>query len=313
MTSAALAAILALVPRPVQEPVTVTIKAGAPVYRPGEAMPLRITIENTSGKAGKLDEPEDYLEGLEVRDPEGKVVKATGRTRGITKRSLATEPGGFFGRTVNISSAFDVPEESEGWHRLRWSFGDAASNEIRVLVIRDWIASLDTNHGTIAIEFYPDSAPRHVLQFLRLSRTGFYDGSIFHRVIPGFMMQGGAPASASKRLKTTLKAEFNERKHVRGTVSMARSSDPDSAGSQFFICFGEAPHLDRNYTVFGKVVEGLEVVRSVERVKSDHHPCAECKKDNSKPGPTSCCGRHHADKPKADVVIKRITLAVRKK
>ena len=117
------------------------------------------------------------------------------------------------------------------------------------------------------------------------------------------------PAEA---LKTPLEAEFSDRKHVFGSVSMARTTDPNSALTEFFICFDEVPHLDRNYTVFARVVEGLDAVRSVERAPSDHSPCGKGKKDHPVPGATACCGRHHADKPKNDVVIKRVTVTVRK-
>jgi peptidyl-prolyl cis-trans isomerase B (cyclophilin B) len=275
-------------------------------------MPLRFTIENGSDHESKLDEPDTYLEGLEIRDPEDRVVKATGRTRGITRRSPTVEAGGFIGRTVDISSVLPVPEDKEGPYRIRWSFGDATSNEVRVWVVRDWTAEIDTNYGTVSIEFRPDLAPNHVLNFLRLARTGFYEGTTFHRIIAGFMMQGGAPLPGKPEVKP-LRAEFSGAKHEFGTVSAARTNDPDSATSQFFICFGPVPHLDNNYTVFGQLVKGGEVVREIEKVKTDHvFPCKVC---GAKGGPSMspCCGRHHHDRPEAEVVIKKVTLVERKK
>jgi peptidyl-prolyl cis-trans isomerase B (cyclophilin B) len=291
--------------------VKLTIDSPDKVYRPGQKMPLRFTIENDSDAEAKLDEPETWLEGLEIRDPDDRVTKATGKVRGITLRSRPVEPGGFVGRTVDISSVLSVPEEKEGIYRIRWSFGDATSNEIRVMVMRDWLAQIETNHGTITIEFRPDLAPNHVLNFLRLARSNFYETSIFHRIIPGFMMQGGAPPQGKAEPKT-VRAEFSAEKHLFGTVSAARTNDPDSATSQFFICFAPAPQLNGAYTVFGQVVRGEEVVKEIETVKSDHSPC-RCGQKNDRPGATPCCGRHHQDKPELDVVIKKVTLVERKK
>ena len=292
--------------------VKLSIEAPDGVFRPGRKMPVRFTIENAGDAEARLEEPESYLEGLEVRDAEGRVVKGVGRTRGITKRSSVLDPGSFFGATVDVSGALSVPEDKEGWYRLRWSFGDATSNEIRILVIRDWLAEIETNHGSITIEFLPQAAPNHVLNFLRLARSGFFEGSLFHRIIPGFMMQGGAPKNPANAPKTTLDAEFSSLKHVFGTVSMARTSNPNSATCQFFICFGPVPHLDGSYSIFGRVIRGEEVVKEIEKVKSDHNPCKGCGKVPPGPGATPCCGRHHQDRPEIDVVIKKVTLTERK-
>ncbi len=118
--------------------------------------------------------------------------------------------------------------------------------------------------GSFTILFDPSVAPNHVANFVALARKGFYDGTTFHRVIPGFMAQGGDPTgSGTGGPGYTIKAEFNATKHVRGTVSMARKPDPDSAGSQFFVCFGDTPSLDSQYTVFGKVVQGMDVVDKI--------------------------------------------------
>lgn len=139
------------------------------------------------------------------------------------------------------------------------------------------IAVLETNMGKITIELLPDVAPNHVENFKKLSRSGFYDGTTFHRVIPGFMIQGGDPNSKDDDRSNdgtggpgyTIDAEFSDMKHVRGIVSMARSSDPNSAGSQFFIVVKDSPHLDRLYTAFGKVIEGLDVVDQIVSVPRD--------------------------------------------
>lgn len=115
--------------------------------------------------------------------------------------------------------------------------------------------------GEIRIEFFPGDAPGTVENFVTLTKRGFYDGLSFHRVVPGFVVQGGDPkGDGTGGPGHTVKAEFNARKHVRGTVAMARSQHPDSAGSQFYITYGSQPHLDGSYTVFGQVVSGMEHV-----------------------------------------------------
>src|SRR5438094_1134260 len=119
--------------------------------------------------------------------------------------------------------------------------------------------------GVIKIEFFPEDAPKTVENFVTLAKKGFYDGLTFHRVEPGFVVQGGDPkGDGTGGPGYKIKAEFNKQKHVRGSLAMARSQHPDSAGSQFYITYGPTPHLDGNYTVFGKVTSGME---HVDRIK----------------------------------------------
>ncbi len=123
-----------------------------------------------------------------------------------------------------------------------------------------------TDFGYMVAKFFPEKAPNHVKRFVGLARKHFYDGIQFHRIVPGFMVQGGdfhtrAPGSPSDMgAQPPMKAEFNDIKHVKGILSMARTNDPDSASAQFFLMHGRAPYLDNNYTVFGQVIEGLEVI-----------------------------------------------------
>ncbi len=125
---------------------------------------------------------------------------------------------------------------------------------------------MDLDYGRVVIELLPDVAPNHVARIKELTREGFYDGLKFHRVIDGFMAQTGDPlGNGTGGSGQKLKAEFNATPHVRGTVSMARASDPNSADSQFFICFDDATFLDGQYTVFGKVVEGMEYVDMIKK------------------------------------------------
>jgi len=139
------------------------------------------------------------------------------------------------------------------------------------------LAVLETNLGRIVIEFKPDVAPGHVANFIKLAKSGFYDGVRFHRVIPGFMIQCGDPNTKSgpRSMHGTggpgyeIDAEFNDITHDRGIVSMARKSDPNSAGSQFFIMHAHRPQLDNQYTVFGEVVEGIAVVDAIADLPRD--------------------------------------------
>jgi peptidylprolyl isomerase len=125
---------------------------------------------------------------------------------------------------------------------------------------------LDLEYGRVVIELRPDLAPSHVARIKELARQGFYDGVVFHRVIAGFMAQTGDPTgTGSGGSGQDLKAEFSSEPHVRGTVSMARAQDPDSADSQFFICFDAAPFLDGQYTVWGRVVDGMEFVDQITK------------------------------------------------
>ena len=152
--------------------------------------------------------------------------------------------------------------------------------------------------GTMSAELYPDKAPKTVENFLKLANEKFFDGLIFHRVIKGFMIQGGGyDESMTDKDTDAIKGEFrangfmqNDLKHTRGVLSMARTSDPDSASSQFFIMHKDSPHLDAQYAGFGKVIEGIEIVDKIASVK------------------TGTLGFYMADVPRESVVIESIRL-----
>ncbi|MEM9446410.1 MAG: peptidylprolyl isomerase [Verrucomicrobiota bacterium] len=130
------------------------------------------------------------------------------------------------------------------------------------------VAVLDTLHGKIVLEFWPDVAPKHVENFIKLSKEGFYNETAFHRIVKGFMIQGGCPHTkeGATGMPGTgdpgykIDAEFNNKPHVRGVLSAARAADPNSAGCQFFICLEDAPFLNNQYTAFGKLIQGDEVL-----------------------------------------------------
>ena len=129
---------------------------------------------------------------------------------------------------------------------------------------KKYTATIETTAGNMTAELYPKIAPQTVNAFVFLAREGYYEGVIFHRVIPGFMIQGGDPTgTGTGGPGYKLKAEFNDLKHERGVLSMARTNDPNSAGSQFFVMHANSPHLDRQYTAFGKVTSGLDVIDKI--------------------------------------------------
>jgi len=142
---------------------------------------------------------------------------------------------------------------------------------------------IKTNFGSIKFGLLPELAPETTRSFLKLAKSGFYNGTLFHRVIPGFMIQGGDPNTKSPDKNVwgqggpgyNLKAEFSSRSHLRGIVSMARAADPDSAGSQFFIVTSDSTFLDKQYTVFGEVVDGMKVADKIVDLPRDGNDCPE--------------------------------------
>ncbi len=145
-------------------------------------------------------------------------------------------------------------------------------------VTKDDLVIMETNRGTMKLKLFPDVAPKHCRNFKKLANSGYYDRTAFHRIIPGFMIQGGDINSRDNDPKNdghggpgwTVDAEFNNISHKRGILSMARSNDPNSAGSQFFICVADSPHLDGQYTVFGEVIENVHVVDHIVKTPTEY-------------------------------------------
>ena len=143
------------------------------------------------------------------------------------------------------------------------------------------IVNIETNFGKISFKLIPELAQETVRNFKKLAKDGFYNGTLFHRVIPGFMIQGGDPNTKTDNKSSwgtggpgySIKAEFSSRSHLRGIVSMARSQDPNSAGSQFFIVMADSTFLDKQYTVFGEVMEGMDVADKIVNLKRDSNDC----------------------------------------
>src|SRR5438552_11336145 len=169
--------------------------------------------------------------------------------------------------TLGLASAFGQADKKESEKKDEKKEGSktAPSDAKEVAVIK-------TTEGEMVIEFWPEVAPKTVENFKKLARQGFYDGTAIHRIVKGFMIQGGDPLTKDAKMESRwgtggpgyqIKAEFNDKPHVRGVISMARSQNPDSAGSQFFICLGEARFLDRQYTAFGRLTRGDEVLGTI--------------------------------------------------
>ena len=155
-------------------------------------------------------------------------------------------------------------------------------------VTKDDLVIMETNRGTMQLKFFPDVAPKHCRNFKKLANSGFYDRTAFHRIIPGFMIQGGDINSRDNDPKNdglggpgwTVDAEFNDISHKRGVLSMARSKDPNSAGSQFFICVADSPHLDGAYTAFGEVIENVHVADHIVKTPTEYMQAKRMSKES---------------------------------
>ncbi len=184
-----------------------------------------------------------------------------------------------------VLSVFCTPSQEVSSDETAAGMSPAEQSEGAAIQIQEF--------GEIRFKFFPDKAPRHVENFKKLARDGFYDGVTFHRIVPGFMIQGGDPNTKDSDPNNdgrggpgyTIKAEFNDIPHRRGILSMARKADPDSAGSQFFIVVKDAPFLDGKYTVFGEVTSGMDVA---DRIAAQP--------------------RARADRPKTDIVITSVRI-----
>lgn len=257
-------------------PMVVSLAAGSGVVKLGQPLVLELAID--MNEAGSL--PATALGGYEI---ETSVDGAKSTTlREPAPGTVKVAAGTSIRRSITIDTSRHWPEASlRGKQQIALSWVGLAGAEATVRIVADQsgidLAKLDyaktkvrfiTSKGEIVIGFLPEVAPRHVENFVKLSKDGFYDGTRFHRVIRGFMVQGGCPNT--KRGATgmpgtgspgwTVRAEFNETKHVKGIVSMARAAGEDTAGSQFFLMHGDAPHLDGKYSAFGMIEQGIDVL-----------------------------------------------------
>lgn len=183
------------------------------------------------------------------------MAATTGATAAATESPAAMKEG----ESTNVLG-LDIPKFTKG---PNWQFGVTKPKPwpAKFDSKKDYFMTMHTTKGDMTIKFFPELAPKHVTNFIYLAQIGYYDDAPFHRVCQGFMMQGGDPSGRGTGGPAyNVEQEFNARKHKKGILSMARTGDPNGAGSQFFVMFQDAPFLDNQYTVFGEVVEGLNVV-----------------------------------------------------
>jgi peptidyl-prolyl cis-trans isomerase B (cyclophilin B) len=196
-----------------------------------------------------------------------------------------------FFRVTAPKSRADVPSMKQPLFSFLFAcaLGAVALAPVSARAADKEVAVLKTSQGEMVIEFWPDVAPNTVANFIKLAKSGFYDGTAFHRIIDGFMIQGGDPLTKDQSQEAhwgtghadeRIKAEFNDRPHDFGVISMARSSNPDSASSQFFICLGRAQQLDGNYTAFGKLIKGEDVLKKLGKTPVGPDPSG---RENSRP------------------------------
>jgi cyclophilin family peptidyl-prolyl cis-trans isomerase len=264
-------------------PLTAELVAGTDTVRLGDPIPFEFTLRNTTDdRTFRVTELVHDVQSVSLEVEWGDDVRFEfSRTTlwGSSPREWEVTdipPGGSLEAGITMDAVRAGRVRITGVYR---GAGDEGLPEIRTPTIEvtvetdhpddEVVSVFVTNFGSITFGFFPDDAPNTVLNLVGLIRKRFFDDVIFHRVIPGFVIQGGDPeGTGSGGPGFTMKGEFNDRKHVAGILSMARTEDPDSAGSQFFICLGPAPHLDGQYTVFGEVIGGFdEVVRKIEAVE----------------------------------------------
>jgi cyclophilin family peptidyl-prolyl cis-trans isomerase len=261
----------ASLPRPADAQLQAAFEPAKLVVKAGGAATVELRLRNTGATETAVQVAFPTADkGLKAETEDGKALAAAPAGAPALGLDLPDKlkAGQLASFELDLKARF--PDLAKpGRYKVTWnhpSFTPAPALE--VLTVESY-ATIKTNFGEIVIEFHPEAAPKTVENFIKLAKKGFYDGLVFHRIIPGFMMQGGCPkGDGTGGPGYTIPAEFNDRKHVAGTVSMARKQEPDSAGSQFFICFEAKSHLDGQYTAFAEVVRGLEVVKKIEPMGS---------------------------------------------
>ncbi len=287
LCSLGLAALTAVVSAPQQKDFDVTLSVPADFARIGELVTLKLEIKANAD--AKLDS--GLLNGasveVSVNGGQGKRigVRST-KTVDVKKGSkISVQVPVDIGRLIEASEStaqtvveFRIPGTKEA-HKVTF-VRDFKGVDVGQLDLAKTRVALVTNFGTMVVKFRPDKAPNTVKNFIKLAKERYYDGTRFHRVLRGFMIQGGDPNTRDDNPMNDgqggpgyqIDAEFNDIKHVRGVLSMARSGDPNSAGSQFFVMHGKAPHLDGKYTAFGRLESGLDVLDRITDIPVKRQP-----------------------------------------
>ncbi len=253
------------------EDLEISFEMVSPSPLAGEDVRLKITLHSESGRGLAPAMLDSACFHVELGD--GTVV--TPRKEGLRKSPVVLGENITISRTVNVGPLLEVDgcDTARAW----WDYKDLSSEKTSFGLF-EWPLDkiemvIETEMGVMVAEFLPHKAPRTVGNFVRLAEEGFYDGLSFHRVIPGFMIQGGCPnGEGTGGPGYTIAAEFNDTPHERGVLSMARGESVDSAGSQFFIIHADSPHLDWNYTAFGRLVSGLDVLDKITAVETTTNP-----------------------------------------
>lgn len=264
-------------PAPTQDgKLTILMRMTAPFYDVSGPLEVALRLQNDTG-APFSPAPGMLLDAeIVLKDRSGKVLQKSGVIeREGAKLPAVIPPGQIYDRSIDLRLGY--PElTTPGCYSVTWD--DPKINctpaEVRVAPKYDktkqYVATMETSKGTIVIELSPDKAPNHVSNFVSLAASGFYDGLTFHRVIEDKLIQGGDPkGDGTGSAGYKLRAEPNDLKHEKGSLAMARGDDPNSASCQFYICITPQPKLDGAYTVFGRVVQGIEVAEAIGKVKTD--------------------------------------------
>lgn len=248
------------------------------LYAAGQPMLVQIAVENRGIEPLALHNSLLFGAGLAATAADGTRRQSTERNApGAAQQPMLLPTGGTLAATVDIAPFFPDLCDQTGKLTLELTVAGVASAPLELEIRRDWTgfgARLTTDHGVIDLELDAERAPLTVANFLELADAGFYDGQSFHRVVKGFMIQGGCPngdGSGDGPRTLPLEAGRGEgaRKHLRGTIAMAHKADPDSGSCQFFLCHRDQPALNGNYAAFGQVVRGLEVIDAIAE-----EPCA---------------------------------------
>ncbi len=261
-----------------EPPLTVVFRPDHKFFSQEGELKVGVHLANPSGHEVKTSGMKSLDDGLVVMDRNGKALKKKGLVDNVGTKLPAVIPvGARVSRGVDLRAGF--PDLTQpGCYRAAWKEPKIRSHgaEIRIIpkidVNKDKRLLIRTNKGDITVELSPDKAPNTCYNFLALATSHFYDGLTFHRIVPGFVIQGGDPkGDGTGGAGYKLRLEKNDLKHEAGSLAMAREDDPDSASSQFYIALAKQPKLDGKYTVFGRVVEGMEAVKAVAATATDEN------------------------------------------
>ncbi|MFQ5768349.1 MAG: peptidylprolyl isomerase [Acidobacteriota bacterium] len=242
-------------------------------YDVGDPVRVRVTIRNDGGEVVDNPLPDPLIRGFQLTTADGKNLKPSGKIKATPAlRPARLGPGAYFGQVIDVAPLFPALAD-KGKYTLSYKAGPIAADDVTLNIIppyhedSQYTATMETSLGNLTIQLFPDIAPVTVRNFVDLSRQGFYDGLTFHYVRRGNIIMGGDPrGDGTGGSGVTIPPEFNDKKHLTGSVGMVRKMDPASASSQFYICLSPQPERDGLFTLFGQVVEGLDTLKTMGEV-----------------------------------------------